>query len=61
MNKVRNIVVLNWHLWQCKQQGKEYIAEMLGLGLSCRIDRISDEEWESLTSEFGQSIERGVA
>lgn len=55
----REIVVINWALWKCPYKAWEYIEEMIRIGLPCRIDNVSDKDWEILYKDLGDNIKRG--
>lgn len=57
----KNIVVINWPLWGKKNDAVNYIDEMVKIGLLCRINHISDSEWDLIAAKFGEFVEGGEA
>ena len=55
---MRERVEINWHLWD-REEALMYIEEMMKIGLPCRINFISENEWILLSNRFGAFVERG--
>lgn len=55
---MRERVEINWHLWD-SEEALMYIEEMMKIGLPCRINFISENEWILLSNRFGAFVERG--
>ena len=54
------MVIIEWSLWESKDETINYITEMEKIGLICRINHIGEAEWNEISARFGEFVERGA-